>query len=282
MVFAMSFFSRPGDFTPLRVVSLQPSITVIFERLGLLDRVVACTRYCADICTGVKGANKTIIQDSWSANAEEILAANPDLVIASVPYRVESLTQILKAGAQFLALTPKTLQDIYSDISMLSGLMNVSDRGHYLIREMQMELARVSSRNQSRAERPKVYCEEWGKPLIHSQHWVAELIEAAGGEFVGEAGRQTDAASVAAADPDVILASWCGAGNRVPLERLVEQRDWQSLRAVREGRVYCINDEYLNTPAPTLLLGLHAIEAALNNSCEHVDGLRRIQLQTTP
>jgi iron complex transport system substrate-binding protein len=162
---------------------------------------------------------------------------------------------------------------------MLSGLMNVSDRGHYLIREMQMELARVSSRNQSRAERPRVYCEEWGKPLIHSQYWVAELIEAAGGEFVGEAGKQTDAATVAAADPDVILASWCGAGDRVPLEKLVEQRDWHSLRAVREGRVYCINDEYLNTPAPTLLLGLHAIEAALNNSREHVDGLRRIQMQ---
>jgi iron complex transport system substrate-binding protein len=275
----MSFFSRPGDFTPQRVVSLQPSVTAIFDRLGLLDRIVACTRYCADVCPGVRSGEKTIIQDSWSANAEEILAANPDLVIASVPYRVESLTQILKAGTQFLALAPKTLQDIYSDISMLSGLMNVSDRGHYLIREMQMELARVSSRNQSRAERPRVYCEEWGKPLIHSQHWVAELIEAAGGEFVGEAGKQTDAATVAAADPDVILTSWCGAGNRVPLEKLVEQRDWHSLRAVREGRVYCINDEYLNTPAPTLLLGLHAIEAALNNSREHVDGLRRIQMQ---
>ncbi len=275
----MSFFSKAGDFTPQRVVSLQPSITVIFDRLGLLDRIVACTRYCTDVCPAAKSANKTIIQDSWSASAEEILAANPDLVIASVPYRVESLTQILKAGAQFLALAPKTLRDIYSDIAMLSGLMNVSDRGHYLIREMQMEIARVSSRNQSRAERPRVYCEEWGKPLIHSQHWVAELIEAAGGEFVGEAGKQTDAATVAAANPDVVLAAWCGAGNRVPLEKLIEQRGWESLRAVRGGRVYCINDEYLNTPAPTLLLGLHAIEAALNNSREQVDGLRRIQLQ---
>jgi iron complex transport system substrate-binding protein len=281
MITTMSFFSRSGDFTPQRVVSLQPSITVIFDRLGLLDRIVACTRYCADVCPGVGGANKTILQDSWSANAEEILAANPDLVIASVPYRVESLTQILKSGAQFLALAPKSLRDIYSDISMLSGIMNVSDRGHYLIREMQMEITRVSSRNQSRAERPRVYCEEWGKPLIHSQHWVAELIEVAGGEFVGAAGKQTDAANVAAADPDVILAAWCGAGNRVPLERVVEQRGWGSLRAVREGRVYCINDEYLNTPAPTLLLGLHAIEAALNGSCEPVDGLRRIQLQPT-
>ena len=36
------------------------------------------------------------------------------------------------------------------------------------------------------------------------------------------------------------------------------------LRAVREGRVFCIADEWLNTPAPTLLLGLRALAAALH------------------
>jgi iron complex transport system substrate-binding protein len=38
------------------------------------------------------------------------------------------------------------------------------------------------------------------------------------------------------------------------------------MRAVREGRVYCIPDEYFNTPAPTLLQGLHALAAALHPS----------------
>ncbi|HWG40828.1 MAG TPA: hypothetical protein VN658_09780 [Candidatus Acidoferrales bacterium] len=31
---------------PQRVVSLQPSITVTLRDLGLLDRLVACTKYC--------------------------------------------------------------------------------------------------------------------------------------------------------------------------------------------------------------------------------------------
>jgi iron complex transport system substrate-binding protein len=273
----MSFFSKPGDFVPQRVVSLQPSITVILDRLGLLDRVAACTKYCVEVCPAATSAGRSIIQDSWSAKAEEILAPNPDLVIASVPYQLEAVAEILKAGAQFLGLAPKSLNDVYADISSIAGIMHASERGHYLIREMQMEIARVKGRYASIEKRPRVYCEEWGKPLIQSQRWVAELVDAAGGKFVGEPGKTTDAQTIAAADPDLIVTAWCGAGNRVPLEKLVRQRGWTDLAAVRNGNVFCINDEYLNTPAPTLLLGLHALEAAIHG--REAEGLRRIEIQ---
>jgi iron complex transport system substrate-binding protein len=65
-------------------------------------------------------------------------------------------------------------------------------------------------------------------------------------------------------EPDVIFAAWCGAGDRVPLEKIVEQRGWMNVPAVRAGRVFCINDELLNTPASTLIGGLHAIAWALH------------------
>ena len=53
-------------------------------------------------------------------------------------------------------------------------------------------------------------------------------------------------------DPDVLIFAWCGAGDRVPMARVIKQRGWQSLRAVTDGRVYCIPDEFLNTPAHPL------------------------------
>jgi iron complex transport system substrate-binding protein len=270
----MPLLSQLGDFTPKRVVSLQPSITSTMERLGVLDRLVACTRYCAEICPAAGQLGIAIIEDSWTADSEQIRAVKPDLVIASVPYRLEAVAEILKSGAQFLGLAPHTLHDVYADIAAIAGIMNESNRGHYLIREMQMEIERVRLRNAARAARPTVYCEEWGKPLIHSQPWVAELVEAAGGRFVGEAGKQTTPDLVQQLDPDVIIAAWCGARDRVPLEKVIARRGWQSLKAAREGCVYCINDEYLNTPGPTLLAGLHALEAALSN--REALGLRRI------
>jgi iron complex transport system substrate-binding protein len=109
-----------------------------------------------------------------------------------------------------------------------------------------------------------VYCEEWGKPLIHSQPWVAKLVEIAGGRFLGRPGATTTPEAVTDANPDIIVAAWCGAGDRVPLEKIVAQRSWESLIAARERRVYCIADELLNTPAPTLIEGLHALAGVIH------------------
>jgi iron complex transport system substrate-binding protein len=265
------------DWTPARVVSLQPSATVTLARLGLLDRVVACTRYCKDVCPEFAFLEVTIVEDSWTAHAAQILAARPDLVIASVPYQLEAVAEILKAGVRFLGLAPRSLADIYADIALIAGAMGASDRGQYIIECMQREIEGVRARHAA-GSRPRVFCEEWGKPIIHSQRWVAELVEAAGGRFLGEPGAKTDADCVRLADPEVIVMAWCGAGDRVPLEKIVGERGWSETSAGRSRRVYCVRDELLNTPAPTLLEGLRALEAAIHpNMFPQIPaGLRRI------
>lgn len=261
--------------SPRRVVSLQPSATVILQAIGQLDRLVACTRYCVDVCPEA-GSGRTIVDDSWTADAKEIVAAKPDLVIAAVPYQEKSLAEILKSGARFLGLAPKSLSDIYTDIVAISGIMGVPNRGEQVVASMQAEIGQVRAQT-SGLPRRRVFCEEWGKPMITSQAWVAELVEAAGGSFVGTPGAQTTAETVAAADPDVLIAAWCGAGDRVPLEKIVRGRAWMNLRAVREHRVYCIRDELLNTPAPTLIEGLLALAAAIHpERFPHAVGLRCI------
>jgi len=268
--------------SPRRVVSLQPSATVTLADLGLLDRLVACTKYCADVVPEVR-SGRTIVADSWTARSAELLAAKPDLVIASVPYQSEAVAEILKSGARFLGLAPRTLADIYGDIAAIAGIMHAPARGDEVIARMQREFEDVRAQTRGLA-RPRVYCEEWGKPLIISQPWVAELIAAAGGEPLGSAGAHTDAASVAALQPDVIIAAWCGAGDRVPLEKLLRERGWHDLPATRDHRVYCISDELLNTPASTLTGGLRALAAAIHPERfpAPARGLRRIQPAAEP
>ena len=247
-----------------RVVSLQPSATVTLHDLGLLDRLVACTRYCVDVCPEVGDESKIIVSDSWTAQARQIVAARPDLVIASVPYQLEAVGEILKAGVRFLGLAPRTLADIYTDMGVIAGVMGVPKRGDELVISMQGAIDHIRRRVQESRRTPRVFCEEWGKPVIASQPWVAELVEAAGGEFVAAPGKTIPADRVAAAQPDIILAAWCGAGDRVPLEKIIEQRGWSQLPAVTARRVYCINDELLNTPASSLVGGLQAIAWALH------------------
>ncbi len=253
----------PGSHYPGRIACLQPSATVILEAVGELGRVVACTRYCADVVPEVADGSRLILADSWTANTEQIVAARPELVIAAVPYQEKAVSEILKAGARFLGLAPRTLADIYTDIATIAGVVGATDRGEAVIAAMKRRIGEVRARTAA-CVRPRVWCEEWGKPVIASQPWVAELIEAAGGEFLGTPGRQASAEEIRQLDPEVIIAAWCGAGDRVPLEKIVVDRSWQQTSAARSGRVFCIRDEFLNTPAPTLLQGLEALAFAIH------------------
>jgi iron complex transport system substrate-binding protein len=265
-----------SSHTPHRIACLQPSATVILAAVGELDRVVACTKYCADVVPEVTARPRTILADSWTANAGQIISSKPDLVIASVPYQEKAVIEILKAGVSFLGLAPKTLADIYSDIAVIAGAVGASERGDVVIAGMQRRIEQVRAQTAGLV-RPRVFCEEWGKPLIASQGWVAELVEAAGGEFLGTPGRQISAEEVAGMDPDIVIAAWCGAGDRVPLDKIIAERKWQGTGAARASRVYCVRDEHLNTPAPTLLRGLDALAFAIHPEVfARAEGIRQI------
>ena len=251
----------------MRIASLQPSIAITLAALDRLDTLCACTKYCVEFLPELAMRALPILHDSWSfdkpGNLEALVTARPDLVIASVPYRMESLAAILKTGLPLLALAPHNLADIANDIRLLASVVDRRQAGEDVVRRIQHAIEAVRSKAAA-APRPLVYCEEWAKPLIRSQHWVAELVEAAGGTYLGTPGSHATPEEIAAADPDVLLFAWCGAGDRVPLARVIEQRHWHHLRAVKNSNVFCIPDEFLNTPAPTLLDGLACIATAMH------------------
>lgn len=263
-------------YGPARIVCLQPSATVILDEIGALDRIVACTRYCADVVPSITTDSRQILADSWTANAEQIMAANPDLVIAAVPYQEKAVSEILKSGARFLGLAPSSLADIYVDIETIAGAVGLSERGHEVISKMRASIDRARQKTAG-PRRSRVFCEEWGKPIIASQHWVAELVEAAGGEFVATPGQQVTADEIRSLNPEFLIAAWCGAGNRVPIEKITQDRGWQETPAALAGRIFCIRDEFLNTPAPTILRGLDALAFAIHPELfPQPDGIRQI------
>ena len=267
-----------ADFTPRRVVCLQPSATVILAALGRLDRVVACTRYCADVCPEVNDGGRSIVADSWTAQSQQIMAARPDLVIAAVPYQEKAVVEILKAGVRFLGLAPKTLADIYTDIATIAGVVGAGERGQSVIADMQREIGALrASGCTSDATAPRLLRRVGQTADCVADHgwrnW--SKLQAASSWATREHGRQRS--RFWPMHPEVVVAAWCGAGDRVPLQKIVRERGWQEMPAVRAGRVYCIRDELLNTPAPTLVHGLRALAAAIHpGAFPHPEGLRCI------
>jgi iron complex transport system substrate-binding protein len=145
----------------MRILSLQPSISLILQSLGRLDTLAGCTRYCLDVIPELRPLRLPMVRDSWSSETGEIVALKPDLELASVPYRQESLAVILRAGLPVLALAPHSLNDIYGDIQLIGSIVNEPARAGEVVgrmRDAECEATRVASHSE---RRPLVYCEEW-------------------------------------------------------------------------------------------------------------------------
>jgi ABC-type Fe3+-hydroxamate transport system substrate-binding protein len=98
----------PSAYRPRRIACLQPSATVILPAVGELARVVTGTRYCADVVPALADGSRAILASSWTANAAQMVAGKPDLVLASVPYQDNSVSETLEAGVAGVGIAEKS------------------------------------------------------------------------------------------------------------------------------------------------------------------------------
>lgn len=194
----------------------------------------------------------------------EVLRLKPSLLIGSVPFATHTVEAILKQPVAFLALNPRTLADIYSDVRILARLVHRLATGERLIRQMRREFAQVANQAARFAARPRVYCEAWPNPRISSPPWVQELVEIAGGRMAVKPGARVTDEEIARARPDIIVLAWAATGARAKPETALRNSAWKNVPAVRSGRVVVIRDELLNTPGPPLMLGARAVFRAIH------------------
>jgi iron complex transport system substrate-binding protein len=246
---------RMGFATPKmrpRIVSLAPSVTSILAAIGARRQLVAVSRWCKDVAK-VRGLPE--LGDCWEIDTAPLMKLRPTLIIGSVPFKTETVQKILALPVLFLALNPRALADVESDIRALGALAGATGRATALIRAMRRNFERIRAIAKRAKTRPRVYCEAWPNPRISSPPWVAELVEIAGGEMIVQAGEKVSDADVARARPDVIVLAWTATGGKSKPEQALANPAWQDVPAVRDRRVFAARDELLNTPGPPLVRG---------------------------
>jgi iron complex transport system substrate-binding protein len=240
----------------LRIVSLAPSATSILCEVGARKLLVGVTKWCCDVAD-VRGLPQ--VGDCWHmGDVAEIMKLRPTLVIGSVPYKQETVAKFLAEPVNFLAMNPRSLADVESDVRLLSGIVGRNASGERLIHKMRAGFAGVSRQAKFRARkqcRTRVYCEAWSNPRISSPPWVAELVRIAGGEMVVPAGEKVSDEQVADAAPEVIVLAWAATGTRAKTNEAYKIAAWKDVPAIRKRRVFVIADELLNTPGPPLVKG---------------------------
>lgn len=243
-----------------RIVSLEPSVTATLFALGRQDRLVAVSEWCHRL---VDVGDLPRLPSTWSAKPEDVVGLEPDLVIASVPYRAETIVEFLRAGLDVLCLSPQRLEDVYAHILWLGRLADAADEAKRVIAGMQAEFEAIR-RRVAGLPRPRVYVEMWPKPPMSSPAWVAELVEIAGGAFVPQGpGRQVADQEMRRADPEIVVVAWAGVTDP-PLARVLRRPGWEQISAIQEGRVVAVDEILLNAPGPNLARGVHLLAGVIH------------------
>lgn len=282
----------------MRIVSLLPSLTELVCALGRGDELVGVTHEC-DYPMGVEllphlTRNK-IPLEVGSATIDRLVAEQggslydldevglaerkPDLILTQEQCDVCAVNEatVRRAAMNLMgrpaveSVNPTDLAGIFAMFRRVGELLDATSGAEGLIDGFEATTRLIADRLEGRPA-PRVVVLEWLDPPFSSGHWNPEIIARAGGrEIIGaplEKSRRLTWAEVAEADPEFLLVSACGFSiDRTweDLEVLANLREWQELRAVRDGRVAVTDGSaYFSRPGPRLEASLRVAAEALH------------------
>lgn len=241
---------------PTRIVCLTEETTETLYLLGEGDRVVGVSGYTV---RPPEARAKPKVSAFINARFEKIEALNPDLVLGFSDLQADISAELIRRGYPVVTFNQRSVAEILQTIRMIGALAGAAERADALARELEAGLDDIRRLAAALPCRPRVFFEEWDDPLISGIQWVEELIEIAGGAPIFPELRRAklgkdrivQAETVAARDPEVIFASWCG--RAVKKKTIVERSGWADVSAVRNGHIYEIKSTYILQPGPASL-----------------------------
>lgn len=270
---------------PQRIVCLTEETTETLYLLREDERIVGVSGYT---CRPKRAREKPKVSAFTSAKIDKILELRPDLVIGFSNLQARIAQELITAGVNVLVFNQRSVEEIFDVMLMLARIVAAERAGTALVERLRADLTRIADSARRFPRRPRVFFEEWMDPLISGIRWVEELVEISGGEPVfphlreqhAATGRIVDATVVAATNPDVVIASWCG--RKVNKDAIRSRQGWDATSAVRSGHVYEIKSTYILQPGPAALTeGVRQLHAILSRvvDCRPLPGLEPEEAQ---
>ncbi len=177
-------FGKPFELAEpaRRIVSLIPSITEIFFRLGVGDRVVGVTKFCTEPPDGVAAKPKVGGQKNpW---IDAINDLKPDLVVANVEEnRKVDVEAMGAAGLSVLVTYPRKVREGIQLIRDLGVLTGATGQAEAIVGECEAALAEAEMAGRTPV---RVFCPIWRKPYmtINGDTFVDDMLRTCGGENI--------------------------------------------------------------------------------------------------
>ncbi len=256
-----------------QIVSLAPSNTEILFAIGAGAQVIGRDQNSdypaqAKSLTNIGGSD---VGDQL--NTELILSLKPDLVLAGDITPPEQIKNLEDLGLTVFTLkNPTTLDGMYDNLRNVAQLTGHQTQAEMLIASLQTRVKTIEEKVAQAQQKPLVFYELDGTDT--NAPWTSgpgtfidTLITMAGGRNVG-ADLKTQWAQMSLEqltkdNPDTIVLGDSVWGGVTPA--LVEQRPgWEGIAAVKNGRIFPIDDNLVSRPGPRLIDGLEALAKLLH------------------
>lgn len=242
---------------PQRIICLTEETTETLYLLGEDRRIAGISGYTVRPPRARR--EKPKVSAFTSAKFDKIMELEPDLVLAFSDLQADIAAELIKRGVTVFTFNQRSVAEILQMILTLARLVGCAEKGERLVAELRGGLDHIRMSAARFSHRPRVFFEEWHDPLISGIRWVEELVEVAGGTTLYPQLRESKVAKdrilnpseVAARDPEVVIASWCG---RAVNKGLIRGRQgWGQVSAVRRGHIYEVKSTYILQPGPAAL-----------------------------
>ena len=257
-----------------RIISLYSAHTENLASLGVADRLVGI---------GMSDDYPATILEkprfSYRQDAEKFIAARPDLVLVR-PMIERAYPQLLKklrqAGITVISLQPTTVAEIYDYWRQLGRLTGREKESEAMTAFFAGELARIRQKVAMvpPAKRPRVYFEAIHQKMktFAPESIAAFVLQQAGGVNIATDAVPLRGTNIAAygkehilsraAEIDVFIAQQ-GRMNPVTRKIIEQEPGFQAIRAVREGKVFLIEEQLVSRPTLRILEGIQKMHAIL-------------------
>jgi iron complex transport system substrate-binding protein len=257
---------------PERVVALGNGEVDIVYALG--GEVVGRPEHNGGLQDAVE--NVPIVGSVHTVDLEKIAVLRPDIVLGNEPINRGDIPQLEGIGAKVVLTEANSIEDIREQIELIGMLLQREERAAELIAELDKELAGRSGKEASGRTALMVYGAPGTFLAALPNSLAGDLLETAGGVNVASQFprmqnypqyAQLNTERVVEAQPDVILIMTHGNPEEVQ-EAFVREMEgnpaWNSLAAVREGRIHTLPAELFGTnPGTRVMEALRLLEELL-------------------
>ena len=234
--------------SPLRIVSLLPSLTETVCELGRCDRLVGVDRY-----SNYPDSVQKLVQvgGGLDPNIEAIVALKPDVVLMAKSSRAGERLEAL--GLKVVALEPKTHADVQRVMLKIGALLEVPD-AQRIWRDIDAGVSAAARSLPPSVRGLRVYFEVNQGPYAAgessfigetlSRFGVRNIVPAKLGPFP-----KLNPEFVVRANPTLIMVSQSNVNG------LQARPGWHSIRALREGRLCVFSTQEANVmvrPGPRM------------------------------